>query len=750
MATYPLAQTTVKIELRASLATSTVTDISAYLIAETLSIKDIAGPLVNTATFRLKAPESYRSGSLSRPSVGQLIDISVKQGSGAYELIFSGYILRCNETKIAYKTMAWDISCVDHTSLLNRIFVNEIYTGKTISQIATDVINKYAPFVSTSGIRTCDTVLDPAISFSFIYPSQVLETLSKISGYIWFVDPNRVLQFYNPEDDADFYLSTMQVGDRTNNFNDLNIDDQIDQVRNRVYVKGSYALSDPITETWDADGQQREFKLKYPDIIANIGTTVSGTIGDFMTVDGSSQRVGIRGLSDESAMLGGFLLDNTWGLVDTAAGTPTVADGSRIEFRYRAKFPILVVREDKNSQNVISELEGSSWDAYMDALAPVHWWKLNSRRHNTLEQNFGNTSLGILGPLLPSGNIDRGVAGAIAASHDRGAEFNRQGYFYSTSGVAIPKNGYTLLAWVLPNINVLDTGILGQYSFVAGGAGMTFSPVASYGMRHNTVEMWSSKVPTYGSTYDMVAQVWDKAHGQLTLYVNGVSAATIGGMAVDTPVHIAGSGIQVGDLGYGQAMFAGRIDHPAVFDYALTSQQIRDLYAAGRQAGIREHFVSDPNITTVEQARKVADQEINKWASVITDIDFTSFVPGWKSGYRIPVYVTPNLGRTTFSGTVTIQEVEYTAMGGKFEYRVRCIGARYLATEHQVKLNRPMTVVTEPAPLETVDTIDECQGVVITGTPIARQHTPPFKVLNDWTAWSAGYIKVNEWEVVEN
>lgn len=750
--TYPLELPTIRLTVGGE-------DRTGELMARTLVCRKVLGSQVDTLDFSLTPPESWRGTSSGQPQQGAEVVFEVKTGSGSFEREFGGYIIRVNEVRTAFEKVHWAVSCVDYTALLNRIVVNETYVQMALSDIVLAVVRKYAPAIDvTSYVQTANTNIQ-RVTFARKYLSDVLTQLANLIGFDWYVDENKALHFYDPSDTS--YVSALEVTDDSTNFMNLAIQPHIDQVRNRVYVEGGTAVSSPVVEQWDANGILTSFPLENENVVAQF--LVSGQLNErFMVMNGVPQRVGLQGQVDEANFAGGFLLDPERGIVRCAAGTDTPEDGARIIFTYQFLLPIAVVREDLDSQNAIAELTGEDYGTTVENKAPLYWWRMVSEQGTTIEGNQGSTGYGSVGGgaiQRAGGLVQRRATGALNDKSDGGnwaANF-QNAHYYCGSGIRIPQNAYTLEAWVQPDPQYRNRGILGAWANDGGnhnGAMLWFSSSGTYAAVHGTnPNTWivghAAQQPTGGGQYDHVVSAWDGA--TLTLYVNNQPLSRA---VASAPGIVANSGILIGhyygNIGgvTGDNGFVGSIDECAVYVSGLSSAQVGQNYAAGRMAGVREAIVVDNTLTSLAQARRVGDGQLDRYATVITDVGWSSYVPGWAVGESVPVNVTySGLGRTNFAASAKIQELMIRAIGAqRLLYDVRCQSVRFNRIDYERLLARQRDVVGDVAPLSLVR-YDQAHGLVIPANASTSTLTPPFLVQPDWGAASPPPIKVGFWEV---
>lgn len=753
MATYPLSLPTVRLKISGIDRTA-----RGELLAGTLTIRNTLGNQIDTCSFSLKAPESWRgTSSPGRPVVGQDVTVEVQDGNSGYELRFGGTVSSVLDARVGFKTVRWDVECVDYTSLLNRILVTKVYNDTNISDIVRDVVRNFAPEVIVNGnVQDCSTVID-SISYSFSYPSDIIQSLADIAGYSWFVDSTKVLHFYDSTTPS--RLSTLSVTNSSNNYFDLAITPRIDQVRNRVMVVGGSAVSATTIETWDATGVENgRFQLKHQNVFA----TLSGSL-PFMKVNGVEQPTILNSV-DGGLFPASYTLDSVNGVVyptDAATYQPTAGD--HIEFRYRFAIPITVMRESVESQATVAALEGRDYSTVIAADNPIFYWRLNETTGGTAV-NSGTAGVTYSG--MYSSGIVRGVAGAIQADTDFGAQFFSGTRILCNSGVQVPRAAGTLEAWVLTGLEPIgllssgttayrEVGIVGSYDTLSyGGAFLWLSSGGTYALGYNSgggtlttnehlIAFTTSGKPSGGGRYDHVVGTWDNSAGWRRLWVNNQLVAQ-DNLFDPHGWTVPASGIEIGNYDYQRGLTARSlpagtcIDEVAVYNYMLSGTQVNAHYVAGRYAGVREALVNDPQIKSFDQARHRADAELAKWSEVITSVSFTSFVPGWKIGDVIPIVVTQSgTGHTTFSGGVLAQEVETRFVGNqRAQYVVNAESTRFNWIDYQRQLLRTDRLTGNKQVIQIMRAIEATDAIVIPGSVLVSGATPPYRIAPEWASGS--------------
>lgn len=153
-----------------------------------------------------------------------------------------------------------------------------VYDSDIIQDIGTNFLDGECIDARTCITKTA-SVSD--INFNYIPADSALNTLSKISGNSWYVDPWRRIHYTAPADiDAPFNITST-----TANYRELTVKHTRDRFRDRQYILGSY-VSQMTTESFPGDGYTRTW-------------TVSKPIQDtpMVKIDGYSVPVGVYGVA---------------------------------------------------------------------------------------------------------------------------------------------------------------------------------------------------------------------------------------------------------------------------------------------------------------------------------------------------------------------------------------------------------------------------------------------------------------------
>lgn len=210
-------------------------------------------------------------------------------------------------------------------------------------------------------------------------------------------------------------------------------------------------------------------------------------------------------------------------------------------------------------------------------------WRLNEAVGASAADSSGNGN-----NAAHIGGVTPGVAGLIAGDADKAADFDGiDDWLEATDSPTLsPTSGVTVEAWVRPTVSGIGGGraIVGKTGTIhlrqeSSADGSDFS----FGMHDGTSmdpRVNSSIVPTPGQTYHVVGTF---SNDVVRIYVDGVLRGQKRRQAtfVDTawPLRI-GTLVGTGD----PSPFAGTIDEPAIYGYALSADRVAQHHASGATA----------------------------------------------------------------------------------------------------------------------------------------------------------------------
>lgn len=270
-------------------------DITRYVQEETIDIQDTLGQgqgagaggggraTVCKMTVKLGPliPAIGAGTTITTPQLVRNAELQVWDANGA--LIFGGFATKYDDVtdKTTVKTT---IECHDYWQSLDRIVVNEIFSGANDNYVFVYLLNKYAPWIDTSLIQGAAAYQFPSLSFRNTTLRKALQKICDATGYIAWIGFDKKAHYIFPSqaqpapfslsETPDFH-SSFQMG-----FESVTIDDNA--VINRVYFYGGKKPSPDFPQdiSTQANGSNKIFVLAYYPRPASDGkfhVTVNGT-----------------------------------------------------------------------------------------------------------------------------------------------------------------------------------------------------------------------------------------------------------------------------------------------------------------------------------------------------------------------------------------------------------------------------------------------------------------------------------------
>lgn len=213
-----------------------------------------------------------------KPSL--LDDVTLVDGSTT---IFGGQIIEINESvKGSIYLEVVQVVCKDYSFNMDKSLVVATYQSQSVEDIIADINTNFLP----AGYDITNVVAPITIgfiAFNYEQPSKCFQQLAELINYDWYVDYEKKIHFFaKATRPAPFDLTDTGGKYITNS---LKIKKDITNLRNSIIVRGGTYEGDPITESFEADGDQTTFFQAYQ--YSGITVTVAGvskTVGiDFIT-----------------------------------------------------------------------------------------------------------------------------------------------------------------------------------------------------------------------------------------------------------------------------------------------------------------------------------------------------------------------------------------------------------------------------------------------------------------------------------
>ncbi len=331
------------------------TDISGIVDWKSIDAVEVLTKETGTLSFNIL--QNY-TDSITLPQIGDTIELYDSSG------LMWGGILTESEPVISGLAITWQFKATDWGFAMDGTLVKKNYSGVDPSAIAIDIINTFcagtgimAATVADGGYIQVGNFTVPSIQFNYQQPSKALQSLAKLIGWDWYIDPNKNLHFFLGDVDdgagggaaGDGGLAPIKIdatGGKTGEdifWNSLDIDLQITNMQNSVFViGGTYLKTFTALNTIDSyktDGVQQSFPVAY----SYTESTVS------VTLNGVAQTVGILNQVTDPTTVD-VLYSSTDKNIQFTAGAPTSGETVLIF----GQAPVPIVANARNSASISS------------------------------------------------------------------------------------------------------------------------------------------------------------------------------------------------------------------------------------------------------------------------------------------------------------------------------------------------------------------------------------------------------------
>lgn len=269
-------------------------------------------------------------------------EVVFKDGS---RFLFAGFISRVDPTETGKgQQYKFNLEVSDYSYIFNSKIARRAYSNMTLKAIAEDLIDTYVG--ASYGFTTTNIDTGPlieTISFDHLSIRKCFEKLSKLTGYVWWVDYEKNVYFKTQQSE----LAPETFTDASTNLESVAIAYDTSQVRNSVIVIGSsdgVESLDYITETFTGDGELRSWVLEQkPSTIVHI------------KLNGATQQYSLDVNERDTDYAVYNFESKSFRLVD-ASTTPT--GGDSIEVRYYPRIDIIEQKTDPASIAFFAALDG--------------------------------------------------------------------------------------------------------------------------------------------------------------------------------------------------------------------------------------------------------------------------------------------------------------------------------------------------------------------------------------------------------
>jgi hypothetical protein len=163
------------------------TDISKSVDWRSVYMTSVLTKQVSTLKFNVRIGAGQTFPVKSVPVVGDIIKMYDASGN----IIFGGTCTQ-TETTIQGLMLTWQISCTDWSYLFDGTLVKKNYSAMDPHDIVLDIVDTFCAGkgFTTTHVATAGFLV-PSIKFNYQQPTKALQSLAKLIGWDWYIDPNK-------------------------------------------------------------------------------------------------------------------------------------------------------------------------------------------------------------------------------------------------------------------------------------------------------------------------------------------------------------------------------------------------------------------------------------------------------------------------------------------------------------------------------------------------------------------------------
>jgi hypothetical protein len=303
--------------------------------------------------FSVSQGVGQTSPAITVPVIGDTVKLFDSTG-----LIFGGTVTEV-EAQPEGLLVTYQVTVSDWGYLFDGTLVKKNYAMIDPADIVADIVTNFAPgkgFTTTHVQR--GNFLVSSIKFNYQQPTKALESLAKLIGWEWYIDPNKDIHFFlgdveSAAGEGGIAPITVDQSSGEIEWNSLDVDLNLQNMQNSAFViGGNYtktftALNTP--DTFPTDGTRQFFTTSYPYEVASVT----------VTLDGVAQTVGTANQTDPTTVQVLFNDAQRW--IEFTAGAP--ADGHLVKVFGNAKVPIVAHASDVASVASYGEYQSVIVDA---------------------------------------------------------------------------------------------------------------------------------------------------------------------------------------------------------------------------------------------------------------------------------------------------------------------------------------------------------------------------------------------------
>lgn len=232
------------------------------------------------------------------------------------------------------------------TYLADKRIVAASWQDKKAGDIIKDIIEDY---LAEEGVTEGTIEGGPEIAEALINyrpATEAFNRLAEMAGFMWFIDLDKQFHFVpRSEFDAPWTVTGQDMRQQR-----PQVEHSAPEYRNRQYIVGVSAVTDPQTEVSRGDGETKAFPLRYP--IATVPTVEVSYNGGAW----EEQTVGIRGVESGKQ----WYWNKGEPIISQDDSEAALTEDDLLRVTYRGQFNTVVISEDNAAIAQRQDIEGGS------------------------------------------------------------------------------------------------------------------------------------------------------------------------------------------------------------------------------------------------------------------------------------------------------------------------------------------------------------------------------------------------------
>jgi hypothetical protein len=288
----------------------------------------------------------FVQGTSWRPEAGNTVEV-LENGTR----IFFGHSLTPEQKLVNPDVFKYSINAVNTVWLMNRKLLAKSFPSQDagamikaiVDSTAAGELSLVADGFTYTNVQSSFVI--PEIDFDYVSVSNAFDTIAGMVGYQWYIDEFQDIHFFSLESNT---APVSQISASTTDIWNLSINEDVSQIKNRVFVKDFSARAaggDEIDTSYTGDGISKFFPLgtsPWDETTDSISVKINGTAIGTQLLDGADSVLGDSITATDTI----YICPDNWG-ARFPDGSP-LGSGDKLDIaikQYEAENQIVMVED---------------------------------------------------------------------------------------------------------------------------------------------------------------------------------------------------------------------------------------------------------------------------------------------------------------------------------------------------------------------------------------------------------------------